>query len=369
MPLNDDEREQLQQILFAMEQGLTGSDAATMVDQVLSANAARVAAQQEAKAGLLGAISETGLTAAQEGLSENDLASVVASMQATSGIKTGEPFQGKVSDVLAPLYGREAGTPFDTENDVPGGFPTQSFMEQTQGLPGGLSPLANIGFDESDVAAINAAVREAKAGGADLNQASQGIYAQLTAGPPDPVTGQPTIDEAGQEYVSEFGGLIDQAIRNAYLATPAGATEAPPPMRTESPALTGPTGPTGPAGPTSQGSDFNAAGVLATGATIGAGGALAQGLRAGAAPYGGGTQGALRGIAHAIPRVGTGVPKPPISMPGVGRIAAPVSTGGSGGVLGFLRALAGAGHVGFFPDYLPAEMIPEELDPYRTIPA
>ena len=110
MPLNDDERRQLQQILFAMEQGLTGSDAASMVDQVLSANAARMQAQAEAKTGLLGAISETGLTAAQQGMSENDLAAIVASMQQTAGLNTGEPFQQRVSDVLAPLYGRELGT-------------------------------------------------------------------------------------------------------------------------------------------------------------------------------------------------------------------------------------------------------------------
>ena len=359
MPLNDDERRQLQQILFAMEQGLTGSDAASMVDQVLSANAARMQAQAEAKTGLLGAISETGLTAAQQGMSENDLAAIVASMQQTAGLNTGEPFQERVSNVLAPLYGRELGTPFDTENAVPGGFPTQSFLQQTQGLPGGLSPLADIGFDESDVAAINQQVRAMKAEGGDLNQISQAIYSQLTAGPPDPVTGQPTIDDAGQEYVGQFGGLIDQAIRNAYLASPTTTTGgAPPPIRTETPALppTGPTGPTGPSGPGPDPSgQFNAAGVLATGATIGAGGALAQGLRGAAAPYGGGGTGVLRSIAAGIPRASVNVPSTSVPDPSLITDVVPTS-GSSAGFLGFLRRLGGSltGFHGIYPDYLPA---------------
>jgi hypothetical protein len=373
MPLNDDERQQLQQILFAMEQGLTGSDAATMVDQVLSANAARMQAQAEAKTGLLGAISETGLTAAQQGLSENDLASVIASMQATAGLNTGEPFQQRIGDVLAPLYGREAGTPFDTEASVPGGFPTQSFVQQTQGMPGGLSPLADIGFDESDVAAINQQVRAMKAEGGTLDQISQAIYAQLTAGPPDPVTGQPTIDEAGQEYVGEFGGLIDQAVRNAYLASPTTTTGgAPPPIRTETPALapTGPTGPTGP-GPDPNG-QFNAAGILATGTGIGAGAALAQGLRGAAAPYGGGGTGVLRSIAAGVPRAAPRLPS--TSVPDPSLITDVVPSSGSAGFLGFLRRLGGSltNFGGIYPDYLPSSMIeggPLDEDLYGTRPA
>jgi len=365
MPLTDQEQQQLQQVLGALEAGLTGSDAMSMIDQIESSMQARMAAQREAKGSLLGAIGTTGLEAAQSGMSENDLAAVVESMQAQAGLKTGEPFEERISGVLAPLYGREEGTPFDE-----GGFPTQGFLEQTQGMPGGLSPLANIGFDESDVSAINMQVRALKAQGLSLEEIRQQIYGALTAGPPDPITGQPTVDEAGSEFVSEFGGLIDQAVRNSYLASQGAYEVAPPGLREVGApgtlnATEGPTGPTGPTGP-SPSSDFNAAGVALTGTGIGAGAALAQGLRGGAAQYGGGGTGALRAIAHAIPRVGTRVPSP-IGMPGVGQLQPPVSSGGGG--VGFLRALGGGGGFsGIFPSFLPAEMVPPwMLEEERTL--
>lgn len=370
MPLNDQERQQLQQILNAMQAGLTGSDAMSMIDQVESSMQARMEAQRAAKGELIGAIGATGLEAAQSGMSENDLAGVVESMQAQAGLKTGAPFEERISETLAPLWGREPGTPF-TE----GGFPTQSFVQQTQGMPGGLSPLANIGFDESDVAAINAATREMKAQGLELADIRKDIYNTFLAGPPDPITGQPTVDEAGQEFTSEFGGLIDQAIRNAYLAAPSASQAGVPPMR-EDGGLTGPTGATGPTGP-SPSSDFNAAGILATGATIGAGGALVQGARGAAAPYGGGATGFLRGLARHGEFPGgfsRGVPMPSTSVPNPDLITdvVPAARGASssGGVLGFLRAL-GSGHFGLFPDYLPPEMAEDVLfsDVYQTRPA
>lgn len=366
MPLNDQERQQLQQILNALQAGLTGSDAMSMIDQVESSMQARMQAQRAAKGELIQAIGSTGLEAAQSGISENDLAGIVESMQAQAGLKTGQPFEERISNVLAPLYGREPGTPF-TE----GGFPTQSFIQQTQGMPGGLSPLANIGFDESDVSAINAQTRALKDQGLSLEEIRQEIYGALTAGPPDPITGQPTVDEAGQEFIGEFGGLIDQAVRNAYLAAPAPAQAGAPSIRDTGAMPTGPAGPTGPVGPDPSG-DFNAAGILATGTGIAAGSALAQGARGIAAPYGGGGTGFLRGIGAAIapgrvPLTGPTVPNPALITDVVPEAAGAAR---GGGVMGFLRSLGGAGLSGVYPDWLPAEMVPEWMrEEQGSIPA
>lgn len=374
MPLSPDERQQLEDILWAMDRGLSASEAQSAFQSVMSANASRVAAARQGKQELLGQIGQTGLEAATSGVPENDLAAIIHSMQAISPVNTGQNWNERVGQVLAPLYGRTGEAETWT---VKGGFPAQSFEELTQGMPGGISPLADIGFDESDVRAITSQTQMLKAQGLKMPEIQAAIYQQLTVqvdpvtGEPamDPVTGAPLVDEAGQEFVGQFGGLIDQAVRNAYMAAGPVQPAIREPGAAEAATPTGATGPLGPAG--AGGPDIGLPEILATGAGIQAGRTLAQGLRAGAAPYGGGATGFLRGAlpglrggARAAEAV-SNVPNPALlteAIPGVTR--APSS---SGGVLSFLRALSG--HFGIFPDYLPPNLVEPLEDPYAPRPA
>lgn len=193
--LGHDQRDAL---LAALAHGMSGEQAAPLVDAYQAQAAQAQAERQEYLSGL----NELITGQAVSGMSEDQTQMLVRSARLAAGLRPGSPVSQTGHEMLHNAYP-------EGENRI-------------DSLPGGLSPLASAeatgGIDMEDVQEVNATVEKLMSQGmTDLTQLNQTIVGGMRQSFPKEWTEQPALGPNGQPYQDADGEWVTEPVQTSLM--------------------------------------------------------------------------------------------------------------------------------------------------------